>query len=54
MVTSHGKPVAKIIPVDKNGAETRGARTVLLNRLRSESVVTIGRWSRGELYGEKA
>jgi prevent-host-death family protein len=50
VVTSHGKAVAKIVPVDKNSAVMPGARSALLKRLRSEPVVTIGRWNRDELY----
>jgi prevent-host-death family protein len=50
VVTSHGKAVARIVPVVKNGGVVRGARAALIKRLRSEPVVTIGRWSRDELY----
>ena len=53
IVTSHGKAVAKIVPVDKHGAVMPGARSALLKRLRSEPVVTIGRWSRDELYEDE-
>ena len=53
MVTSHGKAVAKIVPVEKNRGVARGARNALVKRLRSEPVVTIGRWSRDELYEDK-
>jgi len=53
VVTSHGKAVARIVPVEKNGGVTRGARAALLKRLRSERIVTIGRWSRDELYEDK-
>jgi prevent-host-death family protein len=53
VVTSHGKAVAKIVPIDKNATVTPGARSALLKRLRSEPVVTIGRWSRSELYGDE-
>lgn len=53
VVTSHGKAVAKIVPADKNGVVTRGAKTALLRRLRSEPPVTIARWSRDELYEDK-
>jgi len=53
VVTSHGQAVAKIVPVEKNGAVTQRARTVLWKRLRSEPVVRIGRWSRDELYRDK-
>ena len=50
VVTSHGRAVAKIVPVEKNGVATPGARAALLKRLRSEPVATIGRWNRDELY----
>jgi prevent-host-death family protein len=50
VVTSHGRAVAKIVPVQQKDAETRGARAALLDRLRSQSVVNVGRWSRDELY----
>jgi prevent-host-death family protein len=53
IVTSHGKAVAKIMPVDKSGGATPGARAALVKRLRSEPVIRIGRWSRGELYEDK-
>jgi prevent-host-death family protein len=53
VVTSHGKAVARITPVETNGSVTQGARTALLKRLRSEPVVKIGRWSRDELYRDK-
>ena len=53
VVTSHGKAVAKIVPVEKNGSVARGARTALVKRLRSEPVVTIGPWSRDDLYEDK-
>lgn len=53
VVTSHGKAVARIVPAEENGGATRGARAALLKRLRSEPVVTIGRWSRDELYEDK-
>jgi prevent-host-death family protein len=50
IVTSHGRAVAKIVPIQKNGGVTRGARAALVNRLRSESMVKVRRWSRDELY----
>jgi prevent-host-death family protein len=52
VVTSHGRPVARIAPVQtKDGASTAvGARTSLLARLRVEPVVKIGRWKRDDLY----
>jgi len=53
LVTAHGKPVAKIVPVAGNGGLARVARAALLKRLRSEPVATIGRWTRDELYEDK-
>ena len=53
VVTSHGRAVAKIVPVEKDGAVTTGARSALLKRLRSEPVVSIGRWNRDELYEDE-
>jgi prevent-host-death family protein len=50
VVTSHGKAVAKIAPVQKSDGVARGARGALVKRLRSEPVVKVGRWSRDELY----
>jgi prevent-host-death family protein len=53
VVTSHGRAVARIVPADKDSGATRGARAVLLRRLRSEPVITVGRGNRGELYEDK-
>jgi prevent-host-death family protein len=53
VVTSHGKAVAKIVPLQKSDGVTRGARTALVKRLRSERVAKVGRWSREELYEDQ-
>jgi prevent-host-death family protein len=50
LVTSHGQPVAKIVPIEKNGRTTSTSRTILLRRLKSERTIDVGRWSRSELY----
>jgi len=50
VVTSHGKPVAKISPIVEDNRAVDGARSVLLARLRRERVVNVGRWTRHELY----
>lgn len=52
VVTTHGKPVAKLVPVGQNDTTARGARRALLARLRAEPIVEIGRWTRDELYEE--
>ena len=54
LVTSHGKPVARIVPVTENDRTSEGARTALLDRLRAEPVTNIGRWTRDELYEDEA
>ena len=50
VVTSHGRPVARILPVGQQDQVAAGARTALLVRLRSEPAVKVGRWTRDELY----
>jgi prevent-host-death family protein len=50
VVTSHGKPVAKISPVDDSEKTRVSARETLLARLRRQPVVKGGRWTREELY----
>ena len=53
-VTSHGKPVARIVPISRSDASSDGARAALLIRLRAEPVVTVAPWSRDELYEDGA
>ena len=50
IVTSHGKPVAKIMPVVEDERAAEVARSALFARLRTERPVKIGRWKRDELY----
>ena len=50
LVTSHGKPVAKISPVDEAEKTRTSAREALLARLRRQPVVKGGHWTREELY----
>jgi len=50
VVTSHGRPVARIAPVTDDNSNRASAWNALLSRLRSERVVKIGRWKRDELY----
>jgi prevent-host-death family protein len=52
IVTSHGKPVAKISPVIQDDRAAQGARSALFARLRRERVVNAGRWKRDELYDD--
>ena len=50
VVTSHGRPVAKIIPARAQAESEERGRAALLARLRSEPVVDIAPWTRDELY----
>ncbi len=52
VVTSHGKPVAKISPIVEDNRAEEGARSALFARLRRERVVNVGRWTRDELYDD--
>jgi prevent-host-death family protein len=52
VVTSHGKPVAKISPIVEDDLAAEGARAALFTRLRKERVVNAGRWTRDELYDD--
>ncbi len=48
VVTSHGRPVARIAPV--NEQRDGRAKAALLKRLRAQPVIDIGRWNRDDLY----
>lgn len=50
LVTSHGRPIAKIIPVEEDTKTNSSSRSLLLKRLRSQRAVNIGHWTRSELY----
>lgn len=50
IVTSHGKPLAKIVPVGHRDPLQVSSRSALLARLRSQPVVKASRWTRDELY----
>ena len=50
VVTSHGRPVARIAPVDSGAQQREAAKVKLLKRLRNQPVMDIGPWTRDELY----
>jgi len=52
IVTSHGKPVAKIVPVEASEQVADRAWQALLNRLSKQRAVNAGRWTREELYDD--
>ena len=49
VVTSHGRPVARIEPLN-DGHDADRARGALLRRLRLQKAIDIGPWTRDELY----
>jgi len=50
VVTSHGKPVARLIPAGVDGDVGASARSTLLSRLEKQRIVHAGQWTRDELY----
>lgn len=49
-VTSHGRPVARIVPVRTGDHVTNTARRTLFKRLKAARVSDVGRWTRDELH----
>ena len=49
VVTSHGRPVARIVPAGGDDGAA-GARTALFSRLARQPVIRARRWTRDELY----
>jgi prevent-host-death family protein len=53
VVTSHGRPVARLVPAETDRDQVTRARTALLTRLEQQPVVHVGRWTRDELYDDE-
>jgi prevent-host-death family protein len=53
VVTSHGRPVARIVPTEKYEEVASGARTALLSRLEAQPAVNAGNLTRDELYQDE-
>jgi prevent-host-death family protein len=53
VVTSHGRPVARIIPADTLDDTASAGRAALFARLKRQPVTDIGRWTRDELYEDE-
>ena len=53
VVTSHGRPVARIVPADETGSVSSVARALLMARLERQPIVISGRWTREELYEDE-
>lgn len=53
VVTSHGKPVARIVPAGRHYARVSSAREEMLTRLAQQRVIDIGSWTRDQLYEDE-
>ena len=53
VVTSHGRPVARIVPATRSEEVVSGARAALLSRLEHQPIVDVGGWTRDELYEDE-
>ncbi|UCI33006.1 type II toxin-antitoxin system Phd/YefM family antitoxin [Mesorhizobium sp. B4-1-4] len=53
VVTSHGRPVARIVPADHQKGVAARSRAALLSRLERQPVMDAGRWTRDELYEDE-
>ena len=52
VVTSHGTPIAKIVPIEDTLAAREEAKRRLIERLRSQPALNAGKWTRDELYDD--
>ena len=50
VVTSHGRPVARITPVSSAEPVKASAHRALFARLADSRIAHVGRWTRDELY----
>jgi prevent-host-death family protein len=50
VVTSHGRPVARLIPYESAPKASSAARRALLAHLEAQPVIDIGPWTRDSLY----
>lgn len=53
VVTAHGRPVARIVPISSDHRVADVARAALLEHLRAQKPAYAGKWTRDELYDEE-
>ena len=53
VVTSHGKPVARIVPANERDNDDDAARDEFFDRLKSLPPLNVGKWTRDELYDDE-
>jgi prevent-host-death family protein len=51
-VTSHGRPVARIVPVDEDRNAREEAKRRLIAELKTRRIVHAGPWTRDDLYDD--
>lgn len=51
-ITSHGRPVARMVPIGAGNGVTAAARTALFGRLKAARLRQAGTWTRDDLYEE--
>ena len=51
-VTSDGRPVARIVPVEDLVIDRESAKKRLIEELRSRPILNTGPWTRDELYDD--
>jgi prevent-host-death family protein len=54
VVTSHGQPVARLVPASDDERARHAAWDALLKRLKSQPALNAGPWTREELYEDEA
>jgi prevent-host-death family protein len=52
VVTSHGRPVAKLVPMTAEEKTREEARQKLFDHLRGQPASNAGPWTRDELYDD--
>lgn len=53
VVTSHGKPVARIVPASSSDPAWDAARDAFFERLRNQPIIKVEPWTRDELYDDE-
>ncbi|MFT4037969.1 MAG: type II toxin-antitoxin system prevent-host-death family antitoxin [Thermomicrobiales bacterium] len=53
VVTSHGKPVARIVPASEHDAARKAAREALFAHLATRPIIKVEPWTRDDLYDDE-
>ena len=52
-VTSHGRPVARLVPADSETADRAALIKSMIDTANARPVMNLGKWTREELYERK-